>query len=248
MTIPGYKQRLAQQQAPDEFPVMKQRWAELGFFHWAVSPELIAQRLPKGLYVDTFDSKGWLGVVPFLMQRVRPVGLPPLPWLSWFHELNLRTYVFDDSGNPGVWFFSLDCNQPIAVEIARRMFHLPYNHARMRSKITTHTVEYYSSRKSHASNDAEFKYSRPAAPEPAILGSLEWFLVERYTLFSADSKGKIYSGRVHHDPYQIEQMSYGECSTLPFSLNGFSEPETPPISLISAKPVDVTVYPLKSLA
>ena len=46
-------------------------------------------------------------------------------------ELNLRTYVHDDSGNAGVWFFSLDCNQPLAVEIARRAFHLPYEHAVM---------------------------------------------------------------------------------------------------------------------
>jgi uncharacterized protein YqjF (DUF2071 family) len=245
MTFPTLEQRLAQQQLPDGLPVMKQRWAELGFFHWAVSPELITPRLPKGLHVDTFDGKAWIGIVPFLMQRIRPVGLPPLPWLSWFHELNLRTYVYDESGNPGVWFFSLDCNQPIAVEIARRMFHLPYQHASMSSKISDSSVEYHSKRKSHISGDAVYKYPRPTAPGPAIIGSLEWFLVERYTLFSADTKGNIYSGRVHHDPYQIEPMSHGVCSTLPFSLNGFTEPETPPNSLISANSVDVTVYPLK---
>jgi hypothetical protein len=226
---------------------MKQRWAELGFFHWAVDPEIIAARLPKGLHVDTFDSKAWLGVVPFLMQRIRPIGLPPLPWLSWFHELNLRTYVYDDSGTPGVWFFSLDCNQPIAVEIARRAFHLPYQHASMRTVISNNSIEYYSQRKNHSSGEAAFKYPRPHAPKPAAPNSLEWFLIERYTLFSADPKGNIYSGRVHHAPYQIETMSAGVCSTLPFSLNGFPEPTTPPSSKITALPVDVTVYPLKRL-
>lgn len=244
---PTPSQRLAQQQAPDAFPVMKQRWAELGFFHWDVSPDLITPRLPKGLHVDTFDGKAWLGVVPFLMQRIRPIGLTPLPWLSWFHELNLRTYVYDDAGTPGVWFFSLDCNQPIAVEIARRMFHLPYQHAKMCSNISNSSVEFYSQRKKDSSVEAAFKYPRPVAPQPAVLGSLEWFLIERYTLFSTDPKGNIYSGRVHHDPYQIESMSEAECSTRPFSLNGFSEPETPPISLLSARPVEVTIYPLKRL-
>lgn len=243
--LPTLSQRLAQQQKPDGHPVMKQRWAELGFFHWAVSPYLISPRLPKGLHVDTFDGKAWLGVVPFLMQRIRPIGLPPLPWLSWFHELNLRTYVHDDAGTPGVWFFSLDCNQPLAVEIARRFFHLPYQHAKMRSNLSNRSVEYFSQRKNHPCGEATFKYPRPIAPQPAVFGSLEWFLVERYTLFSTDPKGNIYSGRVHHEPYQIEPMAFGECSTLPFSLNGYSEPETPPASLISANPVDVTVYPLK---
>ncbi len=243
--MPTPSQRLAQQQKPDGFPVMKQRWAELGFFHWAVSPDLISPRLPKGLHVDTFDGKAWLGVVPFLMQRIRPIGLPPLLYLSWFHELNLRTYVYDDAGTPGVWFFSLDCNQPLAVEIARRMFHLPYQHAKMRSNISSRSVEYFSQRKNHPSGEASFEYPRPTDPQPAVFGSLEWFLIERYTLFSTDPKGNIYNGRVYHDPYEIEPMAFGQCSNLPFSLNGFPEPESPPDSLISAKPVDVTVYPLK---
>lgn len=224
---------------------MKQRWAELGFFHWDVSPDLITPRLPKGLHADTFDGRAWLGVVPFLMQRIRPIGIPPLPWFSWFHELNLRTYVHDDNGTPGVWFFSLDCNQPLAVEIARRFFHLPYQHAKMHSISSKQSVEYYSQRKNHPSGEAKFIYPRPVAPKSAVEGSLEWFLVERYTLFSTDPEGNIYSGRVHHTPYQIEPMAHGECSTLPFQLNGFSEPGTPPVSMISAKPVDVTVYPLK---
>jgi uncharacterized protein len=247
MNPPSLEDRLAQRQAPDALPVMKQRWAELGFFHWAVSPDLISARLPKGLHVDTFDGKAWLGVVPFLMQRIRPIGLPPLPWLSWFHELNLRTYVYDDAGTPGVWFFSLDCNQPIAVEVARRCFHLPYQHAKMRSSITNSSVEYFCQRKKDPSGEVKYHYPRTVAPQLAVLGSLEWFLIERYTLFSTDPKGNIYSGRVHHNPYQIESMTYGESSTLPFSLNGFPEPETPPVSQICAKPVDVTIFPLKSL-
>ena len=61
---------------------MRQTWAGLLFAHWPVDPALIAERLPPGLHVDTFDGQAWLGVVPFFMERVRPVGLPPLPWLS----------------------------------------------------------------------------------------------------------------------------------------------------------------------
>ena len=122
---PTDSQRLAQTQRPAGLPVMQQRWAGLGFFHWEIDPEIIAARLPAGLHVDTFGGKAYLGIVPFCMERIRPVGLPPLPWLSWFHELNLRTYVHDDAGNPGVWCFSLDCNSPLLHQRSRRYPHRP---------------------------------------------------------------------------------------------------------------------------
>jgi uncharacterized protein YqjF (DUF2071 family) len=244
---PTESQRLAQQQRPSGFPVMKQRWAELGFFHWAFDSELIAARLPKGLHVDTFDGKAWLGIVPFLMQRVRPLGLPPLPWLSWFHELNLRTYVYDDHGNPGVWFFSLDCDQPIAVEIARRLFNLPYQHARMSSALKTGQFRFDSQRKGDLHPSETFRYPRPQNPKSAEFGSLEWFLVERYTLFSADSKGTLHAGRVYHTPYRIETFTEADCPSHLFTLNGFKEPTEPPDSILSTTPVDVTIFPLRKI-
>ncbi|MFM2199096.1 MAG: hypothetical protein RLZZ505_2528 [Verrucomicrobiota bacterium] len=243
---PTDQQRLALRQRPPGLPVMKQRWAGLGFFHWEADPEMIAARLPAGLHVDTFGGKAYLGIVPFFMERIRPIGLPPLPWLSWFHELNLRTYVHDDAGNPGVWFFSLDCNQPIAVEIARRAFHLPYQHAEMSSETRKNLIHYRSRRKNSPLPAAEFTYKLPQNPRPAAPGSLEWFLVERYLLFSADADGNLRTGRVHHSPYLIEPMPQGKCSTTPFAWNAFPEPETPPVSLLSASPVAVSVFPLQS--
>lgn len=241
---PTEAQRLAMRDRPPGIPVMKQRWAGLGFFHWAVDPNLITDRLPAGLHVDTFGGKAYLGIVPFFMQRIRPVGLPPLPWLSWFHELNVRTYVFDEYGNPGVWFFSLDCNQPIAVEIARRMFSLPYQHASMSSKCFEKTIDYRSRRKNTELPEAVFSYPLPVSPAPAKIGSLNWFLVERYLLFSADRSGRLHTGRVHHTPYLIEEMASGTCSGIPFALNGFEIPFDAPVSMISASPVDVSVFPL----
>lgn len=192
---PSLKQRLATRDRPLGFPVMRQRWAGLLFLHWPVDPEVIAARLPRGLQVDTFDGQAWLGVVPFFMERVRPVGLPPVPWLSWFHELNVRTYVHDEQGNPGVWFFSLDCDQPVAVEIARRAFHLPYQHAAMSSVRSGNRVQYTSQRKSPGSRHADFDYESPNTTHAAVPESLEWFLVERYLLFSSNRAGKLRCGK-----------------------------------------------------
>ena len=84
----------------------------------------------KELGVDTWEGRAYVGVVPFTMKDVSPWWSPSVPGISNFHELNVRTYVHDAQGNPGVWFYSLDCNQPLAVQLARRLFSLPYVNAR----------------------------------------------------------------------------------------------------------------------
>ena len=125
--------RLAVRRRPLARPVMFQQWRDLLFLHWEFSVAEIQRTLPEGLFVDTFEGKAYLGVVPFFMQNIRPRFLPAVPGLSNFMEMNLRTYVHDRAGVPGVWFYSLDANQPLAVAIARRLFHLPYEHATMKS-------------------------------------------------------------------------------------------------------------------
>lgn len=241
---PTHLQRLCTRRPPPDRPVMRQRWSDLLFLHWPVDAESIQSRLPAGLHVDLFDGRAWLGVVPFAMQRVHPVGLPPLPWISWFLELNVRTYVYDETGRPGVWFFSLDCNQPVAVEVARRFFHLPYYHARISAKFPGGEIV-YSSRRKGSDTVSRFRYRRPSHAEPAREGSLEWFLVERYLLFTADRSGKIRSGRVHHEPYRIEEAKCSEWSSAPIEEDGLRRVAGPPVSMLVAEPVDVRIFPLK---
>ncbi|MEX1116379.1 MAG: DUF2071 domain-containing protein [Akkermansiaceae bacterium] len=247
ISAPTPAQRLAVCARPEGSPVMRQRWSGLLFLHWPVDPEIIQERLPNGLFVDTYDGDAWLGVVPFFMERVRPVLLPPVPGLSWFLELNVRTYVHDAEGRPGVWFFSLDCNQPLAVEVARRFFHLPYEHAAMQAEFPGNDIDYHSRRKCAGAADAQFHYGRPSAGRPAVEGSLEWFLVERYLLFSARNDGGLYCGQVHHTPYQISPARCDAWSTEPLRLNGFKEPECPPPSMLVARPVDVRIFPLRKI-
>lgn len=247
-TSPSYAHRTALRNKPIRQPVMRQRWAGLGFFHWRVDPEIIAARLPEGLHVDTWGGAAWLGVVPFFMQKVRPVGMPAMPWLSWFLELNVRTYVYDSDGRAGVWFFSLDCNQPVAVELARRLFHLPYEHAGMRAEHSPDgIIDYKCQRKSMATMaSCLYPLASAACTTEAEPETLEWFLVERYLLFSADKKRRIYTGQVHHQPYRvtpIDPVVYPGTS-VPLRWNGFEVPEIPPDSALIAEAVDVKIYPL----
>lgn len=240
---PALLQRLSLRQPPPARPVMRQRWSNLLFLHWPVDPSVIRSRLPEGLEPDLFDGRAWIGVVPFAMGRVHPVGLPPLPWVSWFLELNVRTYVHDHSGRPGVWFFSLDCNQPIAVEAARRFFQLPYHHARMRAALRD--GEMICSCRRHASpRESRFRYRPATGGEPAREHSLEWFLVERYLLFTADRAGRIRSGRVHHQPYRIAEAQCREWSAVPVEDDGLGHLADPPSSMLVAEPVEVQIYPL----
>ena len=223
---------------------MHQRWAGLLFLHWSVRPDIIQERLPEGLFVDTYGGMAWLGVVPFFMEKVRPRFLPPLPGLSWFMELNVRTYVYDAHGRPGVWFFSLDCNQFLAVEIARRFFHLPYQHAAMRATRSGKQIDYHCRRDDLV---ADYRYREPDATHPAVFGSLEWFLVERYLLFSKKPSGALYSGQVNHPPYQVASGHCEKWSAEPLVWNGFDLPVIDPSSILVAKPVAVKIFPLRKV-
>lgn len=241
MPTPTMKQRLACQTRPSQGVVMRQRWSELLFLHWEVDAELIRKRLPEGLHLDLFEGRAYLGIVPFYMERVRPKGLPCVPWLSDFLELNVRTYVHDDKGRPGVWFFSLDCNQPIAVEIARKLFHLPYQHARM----SEDNHGYHCQRKGQKET-ATYQYSGNTPLNSADSGTLEFFLLERYLLFSTTKCGQLKVGQVHHEPYQFCEATVTQASDLPAQWEQFPI-EGEPISQLYSPGVPVEIFPLKAL-
>ena len=224
---------------------MYQEWRHLLFLHWRIEVAAVQSRLPSGLHVDTFDGSAWLGIVPFEMAKVRPRFLPPVPGLSDFLELNLRTYVYDDSGRPGVWFFSLDANQSLAVLIAQKAFNLPYEQAEM-SKLETAGELIYESKRRGDGTIQTFRYpDKPQAPQISRPESLEFFLLERYRLF-AEKNGTILSGQVHHEPYEATPCDVERYSTRLFSLNGFPEPTTPPESALIAKTVAVQIHPMST--
>jgi uncharacterized protein YqjF (DUF2071 family) len=226
--------------------VGRQRWNHLLFAHWAVDARMVQATLPDGLTVDTFNGVAYLGIVPFFMERVRPAWLPPLPGISWFLELNVRTYVCDRSGRPGVWFYSLDCNQPLAVIIARRFFHLPYFHARMEARCSAEKVCFTSRRRGADDPLGSYAWSRGPGAFTARPGSLEFFLVERYLLFAADRDGRLFEGRVHHAPYQLRTPAVSELSTAPAHQAGFAVAGEP-ASLLAADPVEVSIYRLRQV-
>ena len=179
-------------------------WEDLLFLHWPLPPSTLAPLLPAGLEPDLLDGSAWIAVVPFRMCRTRLRGLPPLPGTASFPELNVRTYV-RHHGRPGVWFFSLDAASPVAVWTARTFFHLPYRHAAMEARGDGDGIR-YRSRRTEAGPAAVFaaRY-RPTGPSVASKpDSLEHWLTERYRLYSADRRGRIWSGEVAHAPWPLQ--------------------------------------------
>lgn len=184
---------------------MEQSWHDLLFAHWPLDAHALRRLIPAELEIDTFEGRAWLGIVPFRMSGVRWRWTPALPWLSAFPELNVRTYV-SAQGKPGVWFFSLDAANGLAVATARWSFHLPYFRARMTCVETEGWMEYRSRRTHRGALDAAFEGRYRATgqafdPQP---GSLEHFLTERYCLYSAASGGRIYRGEIHHPPWLLQ--------------------------------------------
>ena len=242
--LPTIDQRLALRKRPLRTPVGYQRWNELLFLHWTMPAEEIQRTLPQGLFVDTFADQAYLGIVPFRMERIRPAWLPPLPGLSWFLELNLRTYVYDETGRPGVWFYSLDCNQSLAVTLAQRFFHLPYFHAQMQSS-KLGSLHHYECRREGATDSSCYDWQCGTANhQPTQPGTLEFFLVERYLLFSTNAQGKLYTGRVHHQPYRVRTAHVLHCSTTPALQAGFALLGEP-VSVLEARRVDIEVFRLE---
>ena len=227
--------------------VMYQQWQDLLFLHWIYPAEAIQATLPEGLTVDTFDGKAYLGVVPFFMRNTRPRFLPAVPGISNFLELNLRTYVRDRAGVPGVWFYSLDANQWLAVKIARHLFHLPYEHAKMKATRTLEGRIRFESLRADMPADGRrcvFDYAAGAALPPQPGGSLEFFLVERYLLYSSAPDG-LRRGTVHHEPYPLCHADLSEWDENLLPMNGFAPTGRPPDHVLMSRGVDVDIYPLE---
>jgi hypothetical protein len=226
---------------------MYQRWEELLFLHWPVEPQIVAKVLPPGLAVDTYKGNAWIGVVPFSMRGVRPRFLPAVPSLSSFPELNLRTYVVDKRGRPGVWFYSLDTPKRLPNWIARTFFHLNYRLARIKVEDKGSLRSYRSELHMGTDWDAPQKYEWERLGESftAEAGSLDFFLAERYRLFAYnEAKAQLMTGQVHHQAYPLQQVYLKYYSKRLFTLNGLSKPDISPVSALASSGVNVQISPM----
>ena len=245
--------------------VMGQTWESLVFVHWRVAADELRPYIPAGLEIEEFDGSAWLGIVPFRITGLRARGMVPLPGLSAFNELNVRTYVRAADGKPGVWFFSLEATSRLAVRAARRQYRLPYFDARIALDVAGSAggratgarpvdraarggawdggrIEVECSRLGEAGKVFSGVFRATGEPTVSPVDSLESFLVERYCLY-AEGGGALWRAEIHHAPWVV---GAGEAeidlnSIAPLPLSGA------PLCHVAGRQ-DVVIWPLRSLS
>jgi uncharacterized protein len=219
-----------------------QTWNDLLFAHWRVPSERLRRVMPPALplHLDA-DGGAWLGVTPFVVSGLRLRGTPPLPWVSRFPELNVRTYV-EVGGKPGIYFLSLDAGRLAAVIAARRTYRLPYFHARMRADRPGTRIDYESERIDSSGPAASFRASY--APAGTRTGDeLARWLAERYCAYTVDEHGRPLRIDIHHPPWPLqpaegEVEAQGMVDGLGIELDG------EPLLHFSARQ-DTLIWPLR---
>jgi uncharacterized protein YqjF (DUF2071 family) len=205
---------------------MTQTWHDLLFAHWPVDPALLRALVPAPFEIDAFDRRAWIGIVPFSMTNVAPRGVPSLPWVSTFPELNVRTYV-RVGDRPGIYFFSLDAGNAVAANVARILLNLPYYTATMSASPMGDGITYRSLRRSNAAARFDAAY-RPVGPSfVAAPGTLEHFLTERYCLYQHDRSGQPYRLEIHHPAWQLRLAQAEIVTNTMAAVNGLRIEGTP---------------------
>jgi uncharacterized protein len=219
--------------------LMTQTWHDLLFAHWPVSVDVLQPLVPQGVDVETFDGTAWLGVVAFRLSAIRLHGLPQVPMLSGFPEVNVRTYV-TYGGKPGVYFLSLDADNPFVTMIARPWFHLAYHNARIEMVRTQGRVDFKSRRndgedrkdlRARGGTRAEFRasYAPCSGHVRTTPATLEYWLTERYCYYAAGRGSSLYRCEINHPEWSLQTATATIQENTMARSNGVDLPEAPPL-------------------
>jgi len=220
---------------------MSQTWHDLLFAHWNIDSRMLRDLVPAQLELDTFEGRCWVGVVPFRMSAIHARWLPPIPGASAFPELNVRTYVKLDQ-KPGVYFFSLDAADRLAVWAARRFYRLPYFHAAM--KCTPKREEIlYDSRRYRGNAEFRARYRAMGPVRVRDRGTLEHWLTERYCLYATAGE-RAFRGEIHHQPWPLQDAEAEIEANTMTAASGIDLPRQSPLLHFAAR-LEVLIWPLQ---
>ena len=218
-------------------PAMRQTWRDLTFLHWPLEPAVVQPFIPKGLHLDLYQGAAWIGLVPFVIDDLTLPNAPAVPWLSRFAETNVRTYVVDDNGIRGVWFFSLDAARLLAVIGARAVYALPYFWAQMSVHCDGKTARYSSVRRFSKLGRCDIEVAIGDVIEQP--SELEIFLTARFRLYVERSK-RILRAEVEHPPWKLQRATVVKLEQNLLQAGGLPAVQSTPLVHFSSS-IDVLV-------
>jgi uncharacterized protein YqjF (DUF2071 family) len=219
----------------------RQTWHDLLFAHWPIPEAALRPYVPDELAIQEREGTAWVGVTPFRLTGVTLRGLPALPWVSAFSEVNVRVYVERD-GKPGIWFLSLDADQRTAVWTARALLNLPYVRARISISTSEDEYDYQSTRVMGPPARFFARYRPDGAPSQPLPGSLEHFLTERYCLYTRSPRGGLWRMEIHHAPWALQPAHAEVRGAELLAADGIAL-QAPPALLHFAQRQNVVVWP-----
>lgn len=187
--------------AREKRPLLMGDWTRALFLHYDVPVEWLQRRVPFEL--DLWEGRALVSAVAFSMERLRPgFGGALGRWLFWpiaRHDFfNVRTYV-RHGGAAGIYFISEWLNNRLCVLSGPGAYGLPYQFARIRYQ--------------HRAGEGRlagtvggaFSYDAAIAPgasfQVCAAGSLDEFLIERYTAFTRRGRCSRYFD-IWHEPWR----------------------------------------------
>lgn len=192
-----------------------QEWHGNLMLHWEADADKLIQLIPDGLTLDVFEGKAYVSLIAFTVENMRPRFFFPIPYLSDFHEVNLRTYVIRN-GKPGIYFLKIDAGKLLPAMLARNILGLPYRKATMKRKGRRYVVK---------GKDTSLSLRYFIGPKLQEYAGLDYWLTERHCLYENRAGGLIRID-IHHKPWklqkaeiQFEAISYTFCDGQPVKMH-----------------------------
>lgn len=203
---------------------LSQRWQDVLFLHWPVSPDVVAPLLPEGLEPDLLGDDAWVSLTAFEVRAARAAGAVPLG-VGSFPETNLRTYVVGPDGRDGIFFFTLEVENAPSV-VGGRGAGAPYRYARMSIDRRDDTIRCRSSRVG-ASAVGHDVIARPGGALSSHGVRDDW-LTGRWRAWT-NVGGCLVTVAVQHQPWDLQRAELVDCQESLRAAHGVDEGGAPSV-------------------
>jgi uncharacterized protein YqjF (DUF2071 family) len=229
----------AQAEEPPSPLIKFEQTENMLLLHWGMDAEEVQKTLPRDLEVDTYGAAAYVGVCLGTKRNVR-VPTPGVRKAGFcYHQLDVRTYVRDRTGTPGLWLYSVDCSNPVIVSLGSCL--LGWNGFISEMSADINGAVDFQTRRRGRQDWMRYRY-RSSGPERDmhVLG-IEFFLLERYNIFFA-AQDNVWRTPVRHESHRYHPVDVEVWSGEPAALAGFAGLNRNPDHACVVSPYEASIY------